>query len=401
MCDNTEVLGVILNRAWRSVRLAHHHPITVQVYLDRINMRLMIGDEFQSLCSPDAPRCPEWIHAVTYQRGMKLDVALRQVLRTSIRAMYFWTDDLSCEGHHGLDILFHALELDLTARLSHVGRSHLNSVVRFCSSFRAGGTPRAELFQQGSDFKSVEDVAETQSLCSDALARCDLWRLSLVSLGFVRRAAARKFKKPVNILQQITTALLCSQIDRAIGNLFLQLGSVSSAEHAYSSGLRWLHVSAGLLERMQSEKLEQCKATIESVLVDASGGALSRYLVDFACNGRVNVEIMGLLGCGTRQNDAVKGMSPARASLSSLVDATNNVALGALSHCHVDRAVAVLEAAVKADPVKYMSDAVVFNLCTLYDLRYDNAEANAHKHALQVLAEAKPLRQWYNAVECP
>lgn len=55
--------------------------------------------------------------------------------------------------------------------------------------------------------------------------------------------------------------------------------------------------------------------------------------------------------------------------------------------CDVMRGVRTLEGLIRKDPLLYMLDVVVFNLCTLYDLSFDQAASAERKRTLQAVAK--------------
>ncbi len=55
-----------------------------------------------------------------------------------------------------------------------------------------------------------------------------------------------------------------------------------------------------------------------------------------------------------------------------LVSAANDMAVSALHCCEVRLGVNCIEALIERDPARFMTDAIIFNLCTLYDLAHNN-----------------------------
>lgn len=71
-----------------------------------------------------------------------------------------------------------------------------------------------------------------------------------------------------------------------------------------------------------------------------------------------------------------------------LVDsALNNLSLAMVYSCDVMRGVKTLEALIRKDPLLYMLDVVIFNLCTLYDLSFDAIASAKKKRTLQAVAQ--------------
>jgi len=69
-----------------------------------------------------------------------------------------------------------------------------------------------------------------------------------------------------------------------------------------------------------------------------------------------------------------------------LVSCANNLALCALYTCRMREAVSILECLIRENPTEYLTECVVFNLCTMYELGYDNATSEKKKKILQSIA---------------
>jgi len=65
------------------------------------------------------------------------------------------------------------------------------------------------------------------------------------------------------------------------------------------------------------------------------------------------------------------------------VEVANNQAVCALCSCHLTEAVAILEGLIRADPAKALTEPVVFNLCSLYDLQSE--QGTQRKRVLQAV----------------
>lgn len=68
------------------------------------------------------------------------------------------------------------------------------------------------------------------------------------------------------------------------------------------------------------------------------------------------------------------------------VSCTNNLALCALYTCRMREAVNILESLIRENPTEYLTECLVFNLCTLYELGYDNPTSEKRKKILQSIA---------------
>lgn len=69
-----------------------------------------------------------------------------------------------------------------------------------------------------------------------------------------------------------------------------------------------------------------------------------------------------------------------------LIPCINNLALSSLYTCRMRQAVAMLEALIREDTTKYLTECLAFNLCTMYELGYDTATSNHKKRVLQSVA---------------
>ena len=82
----------------------------------------------------------------------------------------------------------------------------------------------------------------------------------------------------------------------------------------------------------------------------------------------------------------------------TLVAATNNCAVCALYVKRIHDAVRHLESLIKIDPARNMTDPVVFNLCTLYDLSFSADVSTQRKKVLQRIAAKyhvdDPILHW-------
>jgi len=67
--------------------------------------------------------------------------------------------------------------------------------------------------------------------------------------------------------------------------------------------------------------------------------------------------------------------------------ALNNMALCALYTCRMRMAVDLFEGLIREDPTKYLTECMVFNLCTLYELGSDNAVSERKKRILQLVSK--------------
>jgi tetratricopeptide (TPR) repeat protein len=69
-----------------------------------------------------------------------------------------------------------------------------------------------------------------------------------------------------------------------------------------------------------------------------------------------------------------------------MIEAVNNYSICAMYMCDLQLAVSTLESLICEDPAANMSEVVVFNLCTMYELTCDNEVTNRRKRVLQKVA---------------
>jgi hypothetical protein len=98
-------------------------------------------------------------------------------------------------------------------------------------------------------------------------------------------------------------------------------------------------------------------------------------------------------------NDMEKYFATAVHSEESLLDAAvNNFAICALYLRNIPAAVAKIENLILDDPVRHMTDPIVFNLCTLYDLSCAPDVSTTKKKVLQRVAAIfhvdDPILHW-------
>jgi len=77
---------------------------------------------------------------------------------------------------------------------------------------------------------------------------------------------------------------------------------------------------------------------------------------------------------------------PPAENASHLTSCINNMALCALYSCQMRKAVHILESLVRENPALYLTEALTFNLCTLYELGSDNTTSSKKKRVLQLVS---------------
>ena len=70
-----------------------------------------------------------------------------------------------------------------------------------------------------------------------------------------------------------------------------------------------------------------------------------------------------------------------------LVPCLNNLALCAMYTCRMRDAVSMMEALIRENPTRYLTECMAFNLCTLYELGSDNSISDHKKKTLQLVAK--------------
>lgn len=95
-------------------------------------------------------------------------------------------------------------------------------------------------------------------------------------------------------------------------------------------------------------------------------------------------------------NSAAESMVELEDSL--LPAATNNYVLCSMYLRHLKEAITKMETLIQDDPAVYMTDPIVFNLCTMYDLSYAPETSTNKKKALQQISVLymvdDPLLHW-------
>lgn len=69
--------------------------------------------------------------------------------------------------------------------------------------------------------------------------------------------------------------------------------------------------------------------------------------------------------------------------------AANNKAICHLYTCDLTKAISFLEEVIRKDPEKNLNETLIFNLCTLYDLKSDNS-VDKKKSIMALVAKFAP-----------
>jgi tetratricopeptide (TPR) repeat protein len=68
-------------------------------------------------------------------------------------------------------------------------------------------------------------------------------------------------------------------------------------------------------------------------------------------------------------------------------ESVGNMALCHLYECRMEEAVALMEGLIREDPTAFLTERVIFNLCTLYELGSDSTVGTRKKRVLQLIAK--------------
>nr|CCA21402.1 conserved hypothetical protein [Albugo laibachii Nc14] len=169
-----------------------------------------------------------------------------------------------------------------------------------------------------------------------------------------------------------------------IGRIYMQLGDIESAEMVFQ------HV------RHLSEKLpsHQNQTLHAQVLMNKGLLLLSRDNVQEAIEIFSSILHLELANGQTKNSQWSNEIVLDDLLLEQedlICAAVNNYAICALYSCDVHGAVAMLEKMIRLSPVRFLNEVVVFNLSSLYDLIYDNANSTNRKEMLKRIADAYDL----------
>jgi hypothetical protein len=92
------------------------------------------------------------------------------------------------------------------------------------------------------------------------------------------------------------------------------------------------------------------------------------------------------IAVGTSASSLVFSLLSSSNEESVLAAAVNNAAICALYIKQISQAINTLETLIVEDPTRHMTDPVIFNLCTLYDLSFAPDTSTAKKKVLQKVA---------------
>lgn len=199
--------------------------------------------------------------------------------------------------------------------------------------------------------------------------------------------------------------ILASQV----GRVYLLVGNVAGAERAFAAAASALSSgsgsgSAGSGDGGGGGSGGVADRASASVIVN-----LNAAMLDVA-RGSFRSALARLEGCSAKAQAAHKAASAASGVPSmalqdgldcmraNVVAITNNMAVCALHECQAERAVTLLEALVKDDPARCLTEAVTSNLCVLYELARTPPKAKECKQVLRGVSHAYGLTHLHDSV---
>ena len=245
---------------------------------------------------------------------------------------------------------------------------------------------------------------------TNILVRSEEWRLALHTLDGMLSYAEEAVKswvgrKDINTIElgsdtveAMVTAIKIELYSRQ-GKIFLQAGALPAAatvfEHAHDlfqattfpSDMELSEISG-----MQDNDYQLVRNTKTQILINE--GLLHFAHVDYdlaeekfrlAVENQRNLRNLNNARATRDLILADGGLMDTEGDL--LVPCLNNLALCALYTCRMRDAINIMEALVREDPTKYLTEVMVFNLCTLYELSSDNATSERKKRVLQSIAK--------------
>lgn len=129
-----------------------------------------------------------------------------------------------------------------------------------------------------------------------------------------------------------------------------------------------------------------------ATIIDTEGGMTGDSGVSSQLAASIPAEQLHCASTGTCEAAVVSALSVydlqerAQADGSNLAVAVNNLSICALYVKEIRTAISRLEQLVLRDPARHLTDPVVFNLCTLYDLSYAPDASVTKKKVMQRVA---------------
>jgi len=271
------------------------------------------------------------------------------------------------------------------------------------------------------------------SLPQESIVTFWLWQVKChVVNGYIRlrnwKAATLEMNRMLNDLQSLVQG--CSNVETKtdlvkaqivlltrLARLLFQIGSVKNGSLYYekASALLASDVNVAKDEALQSQVLltqglllfstEQFEQALDlfTTIIDTEGGLASEGLASQLAPS-IPASVLKGATAGTLEAAVASALSVhdlqrrAQADGSNLAVAVNNLSICALYVKQIRTAITRLEQLILLDPARHLTDPVVFNLCTLYDLSYAPDTSVMKKKVMQGVAGAyhvdDPILHW-------
>lgn len=227
------------------------------------------------------------------------------------------------------------------------------------------------------------------------------WRLALGSFDRIielipaATKAEVRSKYPVAANQAelesvLTIAYKCEILSRQ-GRTLLQVGALPQVAQVFESAKAlWSGIASVIspdLENHAMVHLVQCQMDVNEALFyfaksnhEQANESFSRAVVLLRKEGslapKYNVEDwMGPTVAGGESSSTLYS------------ECINNMSLCALYTCRMKDAIQLLEGVIREDPTAFLTERIVFNICTLYELGSDSAASARKKRVLQLIAK--------------
>ena len=185
--------------------------------------------------------------------------------------------------------------------------------------------------------------------------------------------------------------LLASRIEilSRQGRIFLQIGAIQQASKAFGVAQSVIpDVLVTLNAASKNESLKNILMSIDVIRVAPMQLLMNEGLLLFAQKNYVTSlkKFQALIETHRKSMFASSLRDGNWLSVQDLVmPALNNMALSALYACQLKEAIFSMETLIRESPTLYLTDDLVFNICTLYELVADGA--GRKKRVLQIIAK--------------
>lgn len=217
-------------------------------------------------------------------------------------------------------------------------------------------------------------------------------------------------KEDYNELQSILTNASEIEIRTRQIRIFLQLGGIDQAQQLHESVLQnyedfqklylsfdsltkqWMNPSSFILVHQIPTHI-----SLNSGLIDFAYGNYQKAMQNFSealvSMQQAQKKISGYSMDEQKSSYCVHNFLSSSVFLSLdpdmhvMTHCVNNLGLCSLYLNQVDYAISVMETLIKENPTMYLTEVLVFNLCTLYELVYDPDKCTQEKKVLQSVAK--------------